>query len=565
MPDPISPQSRRVALVIGIGAYTHARPLNGPPGDAALMANMLTGMGFRVLPALNADYNTFRDKLREFHEHLRGADIGLLYFSGHGVQDATRENYLLPTDADLNEPEDLGRLAFSLRRIMADMHERVETGLIFLDACRDNPFDGQDTPLTKSVLASGGGLAKPKGSLGGLLVAYASDEGNVALDGQPSPFTAALLRHLPSPGRPVTSTLIDVRRDVQTATKGRQMPWTQDSLKQEIVLVAGAAGAQPVPPPEPEPPGQPVAGVLDLPPGILDRPKPLRFLFAPVLLLTLGLGYGLYRAQQDAEPEPPVIIVDVPPSDPEPAACTGLSWAKEMACRVPDLNNADDNIRLVAAKEMEHALGDVSLSTADKAGIVAALLDLAEIKSMAAMSQDGRSNVLGRLSSIPAELWLDPALIGQLERAHRTIAALDADTTALLGNQTLAFVKSWKANTGYRLRADIAVYPQFAGFTQDSEWLALLNVISSTWGWTFQGSERTTKAVGIAQVRYGPDTMLPLALLLAGQLNGQVVPDSGDASSDGAVLKAIAAARLRRVEVAQVRMKDNQLEIWIGK
>ncbi len=41
--------ARRVALVIGNGAYENATPLEAPRGDAAAMTAMLEGQGFEVV------------------------------------------------------------------------------------------------------------------------------------------------------------------------------------------------------------------------------------------------------------------------------------------------------------------------------------------------------------------------------------------------------------------------------------------------------------------------------------------------------------------------------------
>jgi len=583
MPDPASAQPRRVALVIGIGGYETALKLVAPPGDAARMAKLLGGLGFTVLPVFNADFHNVRVALREFYDQLRGADIGLLYFSGHGVQDAARENYLLPTDADLHEPEDLTRFAFSLRRIMADMNARVETGLIFLDACRDNPFVGDAAPRTKSVLASGGGLAKPESLLGGMLIAFASDEGHVALDGTgdaPSPFTDALLRHLPVPGRSVTTALIDVGREVQEATKGRQMPWTLTSLKRDVVLVPAAPVAAPAPEKGPgllsdaSPPSAPVVDPLreTIPdPVIVPTPTPNgpskdlnrndkgRLWVLVVISAGLGLIF-IFNA-----PSGVTSLLGRLGFQPEvqPLDCTGLTGARETACRVPDLNSANATLRLLAASDVGNALRDTTLPSAGKAGIVTRLLDLVQIESFAGLSPNGRFNTLEQLALIPQALWLDPAMIAELERAHHTIQTLSADTEALLDDQTRGFLQDWMDNAGYRPRSGVTVYPHFAGFPRE-DFAQLMQALSEGWGWRLEGLDQEANAAGLAQIRYGTDAMLPLALLMAAQLSGRVPPNAGDSLENDRIRKIIFAEGLR-VDVAKVRMTDGQLEIWIGK
>ena len=572
-------------MVIGIGNYETARKLVAPPGDAARMAQMLARLGFIVVPVLNADFNALRGALRRFHEQLRGAEIGLLYFSGHGVQDGARENYLLPSDADLHEPEDLTRFAFSLRRITTDMNQRVETGLIFLDACRDNPFEGDAAPRTKSVLVGRGGLAKPESLLGGMLVAFASDEGHMALDGTgnaPSPFTDALLRHLPVPGRSVSSALIDVGCEVEEATNGRQRPWTLSSLKRDVVLVPAAPVAAPAPEKGPgllsdaSPPSAPVVDPLreTIPdPVIVPTPTPTpngpskdlnrngkgRLWILVVISAGLGLIF-IFNA-----PSGVTSLLGRLGFQPEvqPLDCTGLTGAKQTACRVPDLNSAGATLGLLAAIDVRNALRDTTLSSADKAGIVTRLLDLVEIGRFAGLSPNGRVNTLEQLASIPQALWLDPAMIAELERAHHTIQTLSADTEALLYDQTRGFLQDWMDNADYRPRSGVTVYPHFAGFPRE-DFAQLMQALSEGWGWRLEGLDQEANAAGLAQIRYGTDAMLPLALLMAAQLSGRVPPNAGDSLENDRIRNIIFAEGLR-VDVAKVRMTDGQLEIWIGK
>ncbi|MBB4274676.1 caspase family protein [Rhizobium mongolense] len=228
---------RRVALVIGNSAYQHVPILPNPDNDADDMAAKLRDLGFEVVVGSNLDLAGVRRTIREFVGKLDGADMALFYYAGHGLQ-VNGENYIAPVDAKLLSYLDLEFEAVPMNLILSAMERATQINLVFLDACRDNPLAANlaRSMGTRSVLV-GRGLAKVGSGIGSL-IAFATQPGNVALDGagRNSPFTAALLRHLGKPGRDITRELIDVRRDVLEATDGRQVPWDNSSLTGEVIL-----------------------------------------------------------------------------------------------------------------------------------------------------------------------------------------------------------------------------------------------------------------------------------------------------------------------------------------
>jgi uncharacterized caspase-like protein len=62
--------------------------------------------------------------------------------------------------------------------------------------------------------------------------------GQVALDGEGanSPFSAALSRHIGTPGLEVQQMLTRVRAEVVAATRSKQVPWSNSSLLGEVYL-----------------------------------------------------------------------------------------------------------------------------------------------------------------------------------------------------------------------------------------------------------------------------------------------------------------------------------------
>ncbi len=208
---PDAAAARRVALVVGNGGYRFAPALANPPNDARDVARSLRGLGFEVTEGIDLDKAGMEAALRRFAAALHGADVGLFYYSGHGLAVADK-NYLVPVDAQIDRASDLD---FAI--VPLDLVPRV------LDACRDNPL-ARSLGASRSVAVQGGVVSTGAGT--GTLIAYATQAGNTASDGagRNSPFTSALLRHIGEPGVEVRSMLTRVRRDVLAATDGTQEP-----------------------------------------------------------------------------------------------------------------------------------------------------------------------------------------------------------------------------------------------------------------------------------------------------------------------------------------------------
>jgi len=225
---------RRVALVIGNGAYE--RPEDGllnPPNDARAMADKLRQLGIEVIEAVDQDYRGMRNVLRQFDRALQDADAGLFFYAGHGMEYQGR-NFLFPTDAVLETEGDIGLGLIDVEQVMQVMETAVDTRLLFLDACRNNPLARRfRSALGRSRSAAvGSGLAQMDATVG-TFIAYATAPGHVASDGDGSnsPFTTALLEHLDEPGLPVGQLMQKVRDSVLTATDDQQVPWDSSSLR----------------------------------------------------------------------------------------------------------------------------------------------------------------------------------------------------------------------------------------------------------------------------------------------------------------------------------------------
>jgi uncharacterized caspase-like protein len=223
---------RRVALVIANGSYEALPSLVNPTTDGSDMASLLESLDFEVHTAFDADGAAFRAALDRFEGAIADADVALFYFAGHGLQVA-HKNYLVPVDAVLRSEADVYAAAFSFDGIVARMSKAPGLKIVFLDACQDNPLpasSGQREP----------GLARV-GTAEDVLITYATQPGRVAYDGvgRNSPFTDALLNHLPRRGVEVLPMLAAVNADVNAATGGRQTPYVQFSVKPEFYFAPG--------------------------------------------------------------------------------------------------------------------------------------------------------------------------------------------------------------------------------------------------------------------------------------------------------------------------------------
>src|SRR5262245_38828005 len=104
--SPTAFAGQRVALVVGNSGYTSAGELANPRNDAADMSAALGRVGFQVINGLDLGKASFDRKIREFAAALAGAETGLFFYAGHGLQVAGK-NYLVPIDAELTTVEAL--------------------------------------------------------------------------------------------------------------------------------------------------------------------------------------------------------------------------------------------------------------------------------------------------------------------------------------------------------------------------------------------------------------------------------------------------------------------------
>ncbi len=235
----------RFALVIGNSSYEKIGRLGNPGRDADLVAKSLEAVGFEVSVHFDLDEDGLGKVLDDLADRAPDLDVAVLYFAGHGIQ-KDGENFLIPVDAQLKSATSIERETVSLRSFMEVMEE-VPISLLFLDACRNNPFaehllsqsssDGRSAGITR-------GLA-PIRTVGDMLVTFATLPNSVAKDGagQNSPFAKALARHVATPDAEVSVLMKRVTRDVMAETDGEQRPQQLSQMQTEFYFKRTNAAA----------------------------------------------------------------------------------------------------------------------------------------------------------------------------------------------------------------------------------------------------------------------------------------------------------------------------------
>jgi hypothetical protein len=216
---------KRIALVIGNAKYLSS-PLRNPINDANDMSNALKQSGFEVIDVRDANLQQMRSAVRNFGDRLINNDVGLVYYSGHGIESKGR-NYFIPVNTDIQRDDEIADQGLDVSLILEKMTTAGKgVNILIVDACRNDPFSRSFRSTSKGLAA----MDAPKGTI----IAYSTSPGKVASDGDPkarnSPYTKHLLTAIQVPNRPIEMVFKEVRRNVQNDTKNEQTPWENTSL-----------------------------------------------------------------------------------------------------------------------------------------------------------------------------------------------------------------------------------------------------------------------------------------------------------------------------------------------
>ena len=232
---------RRVALVMGNSDYKHVSRLENPLIDSKAISASLKRLGFEVVEGYDLNMEGMRATVAQYAAQLDGAKVALVYYAGHGIA-VGGDNYLIPTDAVLKSSADVDFRTLNINLVLRQMQREERVNVVILDACRDNPLAEELARSVKGTRSAGiaTGLSEINtSSAAGTLIAFATDPGKTALDGKQgenSPFTTALLKHMETPGISISSVMDRVREEVWRSTGEKQRPWVNTSIIGEFYL-----------------------------------------------------------------------------------------------------------------------------------------------------------------------------------------------------------------------------------------------------------------------------------------------------------------------------------------
>lgn len=251
-----------MALVIGQSAYQALPALPNPKNDARAIEELLAKLGFETTLVSDQGLKKLRRSIDGFIDDAEGADVALLYYSGHGIE-AGGVNYLIPTEADATSLQAADEELISLQDILDRLRSKARITILLLDACRSNPFPANALLKRNAGTAAepivAQGLGAPRGAVVidndtapetlGEVIGFAADPGQVALDGKAggnSPYAAALLKHLgANQSYDFGQVMTMVTEEVYLATQTRQRPWTNVSLRRFLSFGGKADDAAP--------------------------------------------------------------------------------------------------------------------------------------------------------------------------------------------------------------------------------------------------------------------------------------------------------------------------------
>ena len=215
-----SQEEKRLALVIGNANYDKGE-LDNPVNDALLIAKTLKGLDFDVILDTNiVNKADFIEKVMEFGDRRPEYDVAFVYYAGHGIQ-VGADNYLLPTKVDFQKETDVRMKALGVQDIMMYLTGMTDqVNVLILDACRDNPFEGN---WNKTRSLKGSGLAKMKAPTGSL-IAFSTTAGSTAADGdgENSIYCSSLVKNMMFDGISLDQVFRNVRAEVFKLTNGGQ-------------------------------------------------------------------------------------------------------------------------------------------------------------------------------------------------------------------------------------------------------------------------------------------------------------------------------------------------------
>jgi len=212
---------KKIALIIGNNDYQHFSKLKNSKNDASDMRYTLSNLGFEVLYLENGTLRDMKKIVKKFGYKLKHSGVGFFYYAGHGLE-VEGKNYLIPTNAKIDDKEDVEFESLAVNRIIKKMeYSKNRLNIVVLDACRNDPFSR----------GGGGGLA-PINNAKGMYIAFATAPGEVASDGSERNglFTKYLIENIQKSNITLNEVFKKTRQSVYERSNAKQMPWTSSSI-----------------------------------------------------------------------------------------------------------------------------------------------------------------------------------------------------------------------------------------------------------------------------------------------------------------------------------------------
>jgi uncharacterized caspase-like protein len=234
---------KKRALIIGNSDYENVERLKNPTNDSQDMRDSLQKIGFEVVYSENISLKEFNKRVKSFSDIAIDSDILFFYYAGHGLQ-YNGDNFLVPTDADIEDSADISSESINLSTIEQRFASTNSKANIFiLDSCRDNPFASNIKNYAQSRNLApqiNRGLANTTISISESLIAFATSPNEVALDnpdGRNGLFTKSLLKHIEKENLTIQEILDLTGRDIVEESSNKQRPWIHNSIfKSKAVL-----------------------------------------------------------------------------------------------------------------------------------------------------------------------------------------------------------------------------------------------------------------------------------------------------------------------------------------
>ena len=210
-------EAARLALVLGNDNYSNVPKLQKAGNDATAMARELKAAGFSVQLHRDLNYRAMVRAVETFTGSIKGGDVVVVFFAGHGVQ-IKNGAYLLPTDIEATSESEVEKTAYELNGLTEKISDaKASFSLVMIDACRDNPLPknkGRSVGSTRGLSA----IEPPKGQM----VVYSASKGQQALDrlsdqdsNPNSVFTREFIVRMRQPGARIEDLVREVQDSVE--------------------------------------------------------------------------------------------------------------------------------------------------------------------------------------------------------------------------------------------------------------------------------------------------------------------------------------------------------------